>query len=92
MALDAFEIDLGRYPTTSEGLRALVEQPSNAEEWQEPYLKTDVPKDQWGNEYVYRYPGQRNKYGYDLYSYGPDGKQGGDDDIVNWTEDDKRSR
>jgi len=87
VAIDAFEIDVGRYPTTSEGLRALVEKPSNAEAWQEPYLKRDVPKDNWGNEYVYRYPGQRNEGGYDLYSLGPDGKQGGGDDIVNWTED-----
>jgi general secretion pathway protein G len=86
VALDAFEIDVGRYPTRSEGLRALVEEPSNAEGWQEPYLKRDVPKDHWGNEYVYKYPGQYNESGYDLYSYGPDGKQGGDDDIVNWTE------
>lgn len=86
VALDAFEIDVGRYPTSSEGLRALVEKPSNAEGWQEAYLKRDVPKDNWGNEYVYKYPGQYNESGYDLYSYGPDGKQGGDDDIVNWTE------
>lgn len=90
VALDAFEIDVGRYPTSSEGLRALVEKPSNAEGWQEPYLKRDVPKDNWGNEYVYKYPGQNNESGYDLYSYGPDGKQGGDDDIVNWTEYNKK--
>ena len=87
VAIDGFEIEIGRYPTTSEGLRALVEEPSNAEGWQEPYLKRDVPKDNWGNEYVYRCPGQRNEGGYDLYSLGPDGKQGGGDDIVNWTED-----
>ena len=86
VALDAFEIDVGRYPSSSEGLRALVEQPSNAEGWQEAYLKRDVPRDPWDNEYVYKYPGQYNENGYDLYSYGPDGKQGGDDDIVNWTE------
>jgi len=86
VALDAFEIDIGRYPSSSEGLRALVEQPSNAEGWQEAYLKRDVPRDPWDNEYVYKYPGQYNENGYDLYSYGPDGKQGGEDDIVNWTE------
>ena len=86
VALDAFEIDIGRYPSSSEALRALVEQPSNAEGWQEAYLKRDVPRDPWDNEYVYKYPGQYNENGYDLYSYGPDGKQGGDDDIVNWTE------
>jgi len=56
-------------------------------EAQQPYLKRDVPKDPWGNDYVYRYPGQHNQEGYDLHSNGPDGKLGGDDDITNWTED-----
>lgn len=88
VALDAFEIDLSRYPTTAEGLRALVEQPtSDAEEWQQPYLRRDVPKDPWGNDYMYRYPGQYNEEGYDLYSYGPDRKQGGGDDITNWSQE-----
>ena len=87
VALDAFEIDVGRYPTTSEGLEALVKKPANAEGWQQAYLKRDVPLDPWGNEYIYRYPGQYNEDGYDLYSYGPDGKQGGGDDITNWSED-----
>lgn len=86
-ALDAFEIACGRYPTTTEGLDALVEKPaSNAEGWTQPFLQTGVPKDPWGNEYVYRYPGQYNEYGYDLYSKGPDGKLGGEDDITNWTD------
>ena len=87
VALDAFEIDVTRYPSTSEGLKALVEKPSDAEGWQQAYLKRDVPRDPWGNEYVYKQPGQYNEDGYDLYSLGPDGKQGGGDDIVNWTED-----
>ena len=87
VALDAFEIDVGRYPTSSEALEALVEKPSDAEGWQQPYLKRDVPLDPWGNEYLYRYPGQYNEDGYDLYSLGPDRKQGGGDDITNWTED-----
>jgi general secretion pathway protein G len=88
VALDAFEIDLGRYPTTAEGLRALVEKPtSDAEEWQQSYLRRGVPKDPWGNDYLYRYPGRYNEDGYDLYSFGPDGKQGGDDDITNWSEE-----
>jgi general secretion pathway protein G len=88
VALDAFEIDLGRYPTTSEGLRVLVEKPtSDSEGWQQPYLRRAAPKDPWGNDYVYRYPGNYNTQGYDLYSTGPDGKLGGDDDITNWTED-----
>jgi general secretion pathway protein G len=87
VALDAFEIDIGRYPTTAEGLRALVEKPaSNSDGWQQPYLKQNVPLDRWGNEYNYRFPGQYNQDGYDLYSFGPDGRLGGDDDITNWSE------
>ena len=86
VALDTFQIDVGRFPTTAEGLRALVEKPaSNSEGWLESYLKRDIPKDSWGNEYIYRYPGQYNQEGYDLSSIGPDGKQGGDDDIINWS-------
>jgi len=88
VALDAFEIDVGRYPTTVEGLRALVERPaSNAEGWQQPYLKGDIPLDQWKNEYIYRCPGQYNQDGYDLQSFGPDGRLGGDDDITNWSQE-----
>ncbi len=84
VALDAFEVDLGRYPTTSEGLGALIEKPaSDSEGWQRPYLKRDLPKDPWDSEYQYRYPGTYNKDGYDLYSLGPDRKLGGDDDITN---------
>jgi general secretion pathway protein G len=86
VALGAFEIDVGRYPTTSEGLDALVRRPANAQGWQQAYLQRDIPLDPWGSEYVYRYPGQYNQDGYDLYSFGPDGKQGGGDDITNWTE------
>jgi len=87
VALDAFEIDLGRYPTTTEGLRALVVKPtSDSDGWQQPYLKRAVPQDPWGNDYVYRYPGQYNENGYDLYSVGPDHKLGGDDDIKNWSD------
>jgi len=88
VALDAFEIDVGRYPTTVEGLRALVARPtSEADGWQQPYLRREIPRDPWGNDYVYRYPGQYNEYGYDLYCHGPDGKLGGDDDIANWSEE-----
>ncbi len=89
VALDAFEIDLSRYPTTVEGLRVLVEKPtSDAEAWKQPYLRRqEIPKDPWGNDYIYRYPGQYNEHGYDLSSHGPDGKQGGGDDIVNWSQE-----
>ena len=87
-SLDTFELDLGRYPTTVEGLDALVQKPSGLDKWTQPYLtRQDIPLDPWGNEYQYRHPGQKNEYGYDLYSGGPDGREGGDDDIDNWTSD-----
>lgn len=86
VALDAFEIDCGRHPTADEGLQALTAQPNNAKDWHGPYLKKGFPKDPWGNPYVYRCPGQHNIDGYDLYSFGPDGQDGGGDDIDNWSE------
>jgi len=86
VALDAFEIDNGRYPTTTEGLKWLVEEPTSLSNWKGPYIKRGVPKDPWTNEYIYRQPGRQNTKGFDLYSYGPDGVDGGDDDIDNWSE------
>ncbi len=89
LALNRFEIDLGRYPTSSEGLRVLVERPGgqNSKAWQGPYLDGDaVPKDQWENAWNYRQPGQHRPEGFDLWSNGPDGREGGDDDIANWTD------
>ena len=85
VCLDAFEIDTGRYPTTQEGLKALVEQPGDVKGWAGSYIKRGLPKDPWGNPYVYRQPGQHNTDGYDLYSFGPDGQEGGSDDIDNWS-------
>jgi general secretion pathway protein G len=85
-AFDAFEVDTGRYPTSDEGIKALMEQPSNAKDWKGPYLKRLVLNDPWGNPYVYRCPGQHNTSGYDLYSFGPDGQEGGGDDIDNWSQ------
>ncbi|ARN57543.1 type II secretion system major pseudopilin GspG [Sedimentisphaera salicampi] len=89
LALDSYEIDTGDYPSDSEGLEALVDKPSgnDSERWKGPYLKRGVPDDPWGNEYNYEYPGRHNEYGYDLYSNGPDGRGGTDDDIINWDED-----
>ncbi|MHC4712038.1 MAG: type II secretion system major pseudopilin GspG [Planctomycetota bacterium] len=86
VALDAFEVDTGRYPTTQEGLGPLLEQPDDVTEWHGPYIKRGIPKDPWGNPYVYKCPGQHNETSYDLYSYGPNGREGGDDDIDNWSE------
>ena len=59
----------------------------NVKDWSGPYLqKGAVPRDPWGNAYQYRFPGQHNASGYDLYSFGPDGQDGGGDDIDNWTQ------
>lgn len=85
LSLDAFEVDCGRYPTTPEGLQALVEQPATVNNWQGSYLKNGTPKDPWGIPYVYLCPGQHRPDGYDLSSCGPDGQPGGGDDIDNWT-------
>lgn len=82
VALDLYELDNGRYPTTEEGLSGLRTRPASATNWKGPYLKMR-PKDPWGNAYVYRSPGDQNP-DYDLYSFGPDGKEGGGDDITNW--------
>jgi general secretion pathway protein G len=85
-ALRTFEIDCGRYPTNEEGLSALLTQPGNVNGWKGPYLERGVlPKDPWGNPYVYHFPGQHNT-DYDLYSFGPDGTEGGGDDIDNWSQ------
>ena len=83
VALDAFSLDNGRFPTTEEGIDALMNKPANVNNWKGPYLKKSVTKDPWGNPYVYRCPGVHSQ-DYDLQSYGPDGKDGGNDDIVNW--------
>lgn len=84
-ALDTFRLDTGRYPTTQEGLSVLITN-SGIANWDGPYLKKNViPKDPWDKPYVYLCPGTHGEY--DLYSYGPDGTQGGDGenkDIVSW--------
>jgi general secretion pathway protein G len=84
-AINAFEIDTGRLPSTEEGLAALLQAPSGINGWRGPYLNRGLPRDPWGNNYEYRYPGQRNAGSFDLFSFGPDGREGGDD-IGNWNE------
>jgi general secretion pathway protein G len=84
-ALDTFRLDIGKYPTTEEGLKALREKPSGVEGWQGPYLTKELPVDPWGRAYVYKSPGQNGDY--DLISYGLDGAEGGEGenlDIVSW--------
>ena len=88
-ALDAYRLDNGRYPTTEQGLGALWEKPTidPPPNWRAPYLRKPVPLDPWGHAYAYLSPGQVNPQGYDLLSYGADGKPGGDGedaDIVSW--------
>jgi len=85
VSLDAFEVDTGRYPTSAEGLAALVENPGDVKGWTGPYIRRGVPKDPWSNEYVYACPGEHNVNGFDLHSLGPDGQDGTDDDIDNWS-------
>jgi len=83
--LSAYEIDNGKYPTTEQGLMALLEKPASAPEpknWKGPYIEgTELPKDPWGNDYIYANPGQRNPMSYDLFSWGPDGQPNTEDDI-----------
>mgnify|MGYP001548011487 CR=1 FL=1 len=83
-ALDTFEIDNGRYPTTDEFPAALTVAPSGMTNWHGPYVKKVIGNDPWGNPYQYRCPGTQSTAGYDLYSYGPDGRDGGGDDVTNW--------
>lgn len=83
-AIEAFETDTGRYPSNDEGVGALVNAPPNVQNWHGPYIKKGVPVDPWGNAYVYRQPGTHNTSGFDLFSMGPDGREGGDD-ITNWS-------
>ena len=87
LSLNRFEIDLGRFPTSTEGLRSLIERPSDDKKvWTGPYLDGDrIPLDQWGNPWNYRQPGQHRPEGFDLWSNGPDGREGGSDDIANWS-------
>jgi general secretion pathway protein G len=82
-ALDAFEIDNNRYPTTVEGLDALVHQPANAPNWRGPYLKS-IPRDPWGVAYLYQSPGAHNPGSFDISSAGADKTPDTADDIGNW--------
>ncbi len=84
-ALDSLRLDVGRYPTSEEGLNSLREKPSGMEFWKGPYLPKEIPPDPWGKSYVYRSPGEHGDY--DLFSYGLDGTAGGEgenQDVVSW--------
>ena len=84
-ALEMYKLDVGHYPSTREGLAALVEKPANAAGWNGPYLKSDVPQDPWRQDYHYKYPGERGEV--DIFTYGQNGAPGGDGedaDVGNW--------
>jgi general secretion pathway protein G len=84
-AVKMFKLDTGRYPSTDEGLQALLVKPDAANNWDGPYLEKSVPKDPWGRDYLYTYPGKN--YTFEIVSFGADGKEGGEgenQDINNW--------
>ena len=84
-ALDTYRLDVGRYPTTDQGLEALRTKPDGAERWDGPYLPKEIPMDPWGHPYEYRSPGEHGPF--DIISHGADGNAGGeeeDQDIVSW--------
>lgn len=84
-ALDTYRLDVGRYPSSEQGLNALMVQPGGLARWGGPYLKKGVPPDPWGRPYLYKSPGEHGDF--DLYSNGRDGAPGGsgeDADITNW--------
>jgi general secretion pathway protein G len=86
--LAAYRLQMGDYPSTAEGLQVLLTPPANkADRWGGPYLDVKggkLPVDPWQEPYQYRYPGTKNKTGYDLWSKGPDKADGTPDDIGNW--------
>ncbi|MEO1480517.1 MAG: type II secretion system major pseudopilin GspG [Myxococcota bacterium] len=82
-SLDIYKLQNRKYPSTAEGLQALTQ----AKNGREPLMK-QVPKDPWGNDFVYVYPGQQNQGGVDLLSYGADGTPGNGDDICSWKSQD----
>jgi general secretion pathway protein G len=85
--LQSYRTHMGNYPSTAEGLQTLITPPSDkADRWRGPYITGDIiPLDPWKNPYQYRFPGVRNRTGYDVWSKGPDGQDGTADDIGNWS-------
>jgi general secretion pathway protein G len=84
-ALDQYRLDTGRYPSTEQGLTALMVKPANENRWAGPYLRKNIPDDPWGKPYLYKQPGEHGEF--DLFSYGKDGAPGGTGDaadVVNW--------
>ncbi len=88
-ALQTYEMNVGAFPTTEQGLQALLKCPSEVskEDWDSPYLKK-TPKDSWHHSLIYKCPGEHNA-DYDLYSMGRDGNEDTEDDIVNWEKEEE---
>jgi len=88
-ALQSYEMNVGNFPSTEQGLEALINCPSDVpeEDWDSAYLDK-MPKDAFGERFLYKCPGENNK-DYDLYSKGPDRQEDTDDDIVNWTKEEE---
>ena len=85
-ALTQYKLSTGMFPTTEQGLEALRTKPANLNQWEGPYLKKEIPKDPWGHDYLYKYPGDHGEEP-DIISYGLDGQPGGDGlnaDVVSW--------
>jgi general secretion pathway protein G len=81
----SYRMHVGNYPSTAEGLAALVNRPEGNTRWRGPYLeRSSQLMDPWGNPFQYRFPGERNPGSYDVWSNGPDGLPGTADDIGNW--------
>jgi general secretion pathway protein G len=86
-ALGAYKLDTGNFPSTEQGLLALRVKPADILQWNGPYMPQDIPKDPWGHDFVYHYPGEHGNDEPDIISLGRDGQPGGegyDADIVNW--------
>ena len=84
-ALDHYRLDVGRYPSTEQGLKALVEPPQGEAKWRGPYLQKAIPLDPWGRAYQYKSPGEHGEF--DLWSFGKDGQPGGTGDgadVTSW--------
>jgi general secretion pathway protein G len=84
-SLAQYRLDVGHYPSSEQGLKALLARPANVAKWDGPYLDKSVPLDPWGNAYAYKSPGERGEF--DIVSLGRDGRAGGDGldaDIGNW--------
>jgi general secretion pathway protein G len=84
-ALGAYRLDVGSFPTTEQGLQALVQRPPGIDNWDGPYLPKEIPLDSWGHPFVYHSPSEHGEY--DIISYGADGVEGGEGfnaDVVSW--------